>query len=427
MSEKKLYFARLSLLFADMAFFAIAMRVFFRRHENMAAPPFVLWGTVAAAGLLVNTLLFRKGKSVNASVFFTAVLGIFMGGALIVRISAGEYSFWMTIAGVIMGAGPVIHGAVLIHEKWDFRRQSLFLDGLVAAAAFLLLADYTDTFTGIRPYLIWTFFALAMSALMLMACRMPDAGPASFFRFGLFAALCFCAWIAGSSFQKAAVRIAGIAGYVSALLMRLIRTAGNWLAALLNRLISLIPLRQEEIVLQEAPQQNLDLPELFPDVQPPGMTVPAVLLCILAVLVCFLIWQRLRGRRWQPPSAFTSSDPGVRKEKKNGRLQSKLADLAARMAFFFRYLLNRNTPEGLLTYAENKMAGTENRRRKGETAPGFLRRISGMLDEDGARTAGNLAEVLENAYYNNRKAELPKGFERRYRKSLKGVKRDGSL
>ena len=65
------------------------------------------------------------------------------------------------------------------------------------------------------------------------------------------------------------------------------------------------------------------------------------------------------------------------------------------------------------------MAGTENRRKKGESAPGFLRRMSLVLDADGARCAYILADELEKMYYNNRKGSLPDGFAGIYKKVRK--------
>lgn len=419
MSEKKLYLARLSLLYTDIAFFAAVLPVFFRRHAHLEAPPFLLWAAVTAAGLLVNTLIRRRGGTLNATVFFTAALGAFMGAALVLRISEGKYSFWMTVTGFLLGAGPVIHGSVLAHENWNHHRQALFLDGLTAEVVFLLLAYCAGSFPGIRPYLIWTFCALALSALMLTACRMPDGGPASFVPACLFAALCLFACIAGRAFIPLSAGIVSIVRYVSAADAGLARAAGSLVLGFLNRLLALLPLPQEEIVLQEAQQPGMELPVSFSDAQIPGMQGMVLVTVCLAVLACFWIRRRLKGRRWQMPSAAMTQDPAARREKKRGWLRAHLAAFAGRLAFLFRYLMNRNTPEGLLTFTEKKMAGTEHRRRRGKSAPGFLRRVSERLDEGGARCANDLADELEKMYYNNKPGNLPDGFAGMYRRSLR--------
>ena len=113
----------------------------------------------------------------------------------------------------------------------------------------------------------------------------------------------------------------------------------------------------------------------------------------------------------------------VRKNHAWSALKGLFQTLWAAVLFEYQYRTHKNTPEGLLIYAER--LGRKHRlgRRKAESPGGYLRRLAEVSQEaEGNEKAENalreLAELLDRAYYGTR-PELTGERCREYRSALR--------
>ena len=88
-------------------------------------------------------------------------------------------------------------------------------------------------------------------------------------------------------------------------------------------------------------------------------------------------------------------------------------------AIFTLYPLRKGSAEGLLTFAERRLAKGSFARQSGESAPAFLRRAAA----GGADCFETLAAALERKYYAGSPAELSRGFAPVFRRSVRALKR----
>ena len=95
--------------------------------------------------------------------------------------------------------------------------------------------------------------------------------------------------------------------------------------------------------------------------------------------------------------------------------------LLEKLRFVFGYLLHRNTPDGLLTFAERRLARAGAGRAAGESAPGFLRRAAGLFPEADTACLEQLADCLERSYYGGSRERPEAGFAGRCRKALRRI------
>lgn len=158
-----------------------------------------------------------------------------------------------------------------------------------------------------------------------------------------------------------------------------------------------------------------------------GLVLPAWLwwtVCALVLAVCCgWILKQLKGvriRRLRQPGRQRDV---VRKNHAWSALKGLLKTLWAAGLFEYQYRTHKNTPEGLLIYAERLGRKRRLGRRKAESPGGYLRRLAEVSQEaEGNEKAENalreLAELLDRAYYGTR-PELTGERCREYRSALR--------
>ena len=165
------------------------------------------------------------------------------------------------------------------------------------------------------------------------------------------------------------------------------------------------------------------------------LVVGGIAAAVLLFLLLRLIYRALKGLRWNEAAFGKPSAGTVRTNRLKEALKALFNRIAAALSFELAYLRNRNTAEGLLTYAERSFAGPgkkELRRRTGESDAAFLRRIrsAGVRGEkfESSREPGEcfeaLASLLERRIYGNAAEEVSAEFCRSFRAALRDVLRN---
>ena len=423
MSETKLLCARCSLLLDDVLFCALAIRFFGGRRAEFPLPPFAVWMAGAVLGLLVNTLIRRKEGTVNASVFFTAALGTIMGIFINARMYPGDFSFWRTVCVFIAGAGPVIHSGILVHEKWKYDRQVLYLDGMIAASAALLLCEQLDSFPEAGRFLAWTVPALGINILVLILCRLQGTGVSAGIPLALLAACAGCAWAGSRYLQLFAKGTASAVLLIRDLFLRLLRGAANAVETFIKWLADLLPAAEQEMDLPDAAGGPGQMSYTLPEPAGPGPVLFILAAALVLLAVGIWVWRMYRGIRWHSRPVSGGAESAEQRNRIRGRRKNPLSALLEKLSFSFRYLRHRNSPEGLLTYTEKMMAEAGQPREKGESAPGFLRRCALLQDREGSEMVIRLADCLEQSYYRGMASASEPGFAGKYRKAVRGKER----
>ena len=399
MSEMRWLTTRVPLLLADLVFCALGILFFCGQRTGLPLPPFPVWAAAAGAGLLLNAWIHHKGGMQNTAVFFTAALCIGTGVWTVREMASEEFSVWMICMVFLMGASPVLHSALLAHGEVRKDRQVLYLDGLTAAAVFLLFCESGDTLPGVRVYLVWAFLAMALLMASLILSRAQTDGPGAGIPLLLLVLLGGCAWTGGLLLPHAAAAAVSLCRRISGLFLQLLQAVLHAGARFLAWLARILPLPASEMPLEELQPAAAAPAYETPANAGPDPRLLAVIACLLLLGAGVWVWRQLRGLRWQPLSG--NQVPPARDIRKSGRGRCRkwLADLWQRLLFTLRYLLHRHTPEGMLTRMERRAARAGSPRRKDESAPAFLRRLAADADEKTGRQLLQLAARLERTYY----------------------------
>lgn len=208
---------------------------------------------------------------------------------------------------------------------------------------------------------------------------------------GLLAAFLLSAlWLGSSALQR------GLGGLIHGA-GRLLSAIGGALSAALNWLFSLFPTPEfepTEMGGTPAPEASGTEWEALP--LPPEWVIPgAVLLLALAgLLAALFLLRKLRfgkGAVRRKPSRAA-----VKKPKKRPSLR-------ARLRFRLLALVRRDTPQGLLVYAERQGARKKMPRKAGETHRDYLLRLGASSEalqtEEARRLLGQLSRALDFHYY----------------------------
>lgn len=349
------------------------------------------------------TMLLQKPRSVS---FLTGVTGVLFAAVLAVFLLASQTSLkfgyiFVLAVGAGMAAGIPLNYAInrpLIHK------HLMRLDVLILILAVLLLCREA---LGIDKATVWLVTAvLFMDAAAAVGLRMTEGGTGdtqNAFKAVLVAlggALGLAALTGGLVAVFSRSSGATVAFFHS--IGSFFRAIGTGLERFFVWLVSLITVKDDygELPLEEMGslaefEQTAVQSELNFD-----PTILGILLCaLLAAAIVFLLFY-LRKKTVVRGTKATAPPSNTVTRRKGGTFGHWWARLKAAFLFRWTVFIHRNTPGGVLLYAEQHARRHHIPRQTGESMRQFLTRMdkSGGLDP--------LAAALEQEYYGGRERTL---------------------
>lgn len=349
-----------------------------------------------AACSVIFTLILRKPRSVPV---LTVVTGILFAAVLAVFILASKtpmkfgYVFVLAV-GAGMAAGIPLNYAI---NRPLMHKHLMRLDVLILALAGLMLCrEALGIDVGTVALVVAVLF---MDAAAAVGLRMTEGGTGDT-RNAFKAVLVALGGAVGlAALIGALAALFSRSGTVTATVFRSIgaffRSIGKGIEAVFRWLSGLISVRRDygQLTLEEvgtipAVEQMEARPELNFD-----PTVLGILLCVLlaAAVVFLLIYLRKKTVVRGTKSVAAPSNTVTR--RKGGAFETWWERLKAAIRFRWTAFVHRNTPGGVLVYAERRARKRRVPRQKGESMRQFLQRVdkSGGLEP--------LANALEQEYY----------------------------
>lgn len=349
-----------------------------------------------AACSVIFTLILRKPRSVPV---LTVVTGILFAAVLAVFILASKtpmkfgYVFVLAV-GAGMAAGIPLNYAI---NRPLMHKHLMRLDVLILALAGLMLCrEALGIDVGTVALVVAVLF---MDAAAAVGLRMTEGGTGDT-RNAFKAVLVALGGAVGlAALIGALAALFSRSGTVTATVFRSIgaffRSIGKGIEAVFRWLSGLISVRRDygQLTLEEvgtipAVEQMEARPELNFD-----PTVLGILLCVLlaAAVVFLLIYLRKKTVVRGTKSIAAPSNTVTR--RKGGAFETWWERLKAAIRFRWTAFVHRNTPGGVLVYAERRARKRRVPRQKGESMRQFLQRVdkSGGLEP--------LANALEQEYY----------------------------
>ena len=349
-----------------------------------------------AACSVIFTLILRKPRSVPV---LTVVTGILFAAVLAVFILASKtpmkfgYVFVLAV-GAGMAAGIPLNYAI---NRPLMHKHLMRLDVLILALAGLMLCrEALGIDVGTVALVVAVLF---MDAAAAVGLRMTEGGTGDT-RNAFKAVLVALGGAVGlAALIGALAALFSRSGTVTATVFRSIgaffRSIGKGIEAVFRWLSGLISVRRDygQLTLEEvgtipAVEQMEARPELNFD-----PTVLGILLCVLlaAAVVFLLIYLRKKTVVRGTKSVAAPSNTVTR--RKGGAFETWWERLKAAIRFRWTAFVHRNTPGGVLVYAERRARKRRVPRQKGESMRQFLQRVdkSGGLEP--------LTNALEQEYY----------------------------
>lgn len=349
-----------------------------------------------AACSVIFTLILRKPRSVPV---LTVVTGILFAAVLAVFILASKtpmkfgYVFVLAV-GAGMAAGIPLNYAI---NRPLMHKHLMRLDVLILALAGLMLCrEALGIDVGTVALVVAVLF---MDAAAAVGLRMTEGGTGDT-RNAFKAVLVALGGAVGlAALIGALAALFSRSGTVTATVFRSIgaffRSIGKGIEAVFRWLSGLISVRRDygQLTLEEvgtipAVEQMEARPELNFD-----PTVLGILLCVLlaAAVVFLLIYLRKKTVVRGTKSVAAPSNTVTR--RKGGAFETWWERLKAAIRFRWTAFVHRDTPGGVLVYAERRARKRRVPRQKGESMRQFLQRVdkSGGLEP--------LANALEQEYY----------------------------
>lgn len=376
----------------------------------------------AVLSSVVFSLLLRKPRSFSmlaamSGVLFAAELAVF----ILVSVTPMTFGYVFVLAvGAGMAVGCPLNYAV---NRPLMHKHLMRLDILILVmAALLLCREALDIDVGTVALMVAVLF---MDAAAAVGLRMTEGGAENTqnaFKailvalggfLGLSAVIGVLVGIFSRSGAVTGAVIRGI-GTVLRAIGRGVEAFFQWLAGLVKVDDTTEALRLEEmpsLAEIEGAKQQAEL-----NLDPVVLAVIAGVLVLAAVIVLVLYLRKKTFVRGTKTSVSTSNTV-VRREK--GSLALFWDKLKAALRFRWTAFVKRNTPGGVLVYAQRLARRHHASRESGESMRGFLRR----LDESGG--LDSLADALDREYYGGRSQTMTARSCRETRRYIRKVVRHG--
>ena len=428
MRDLKLSFAQFSMLLADMCIGGFAY-IMFCWQDGCGAPAFGLWAAGIAAAFAVNILMRQRRAAVNAAVAVNVLMSAGLAGLLLLRLAAaGAPEFARCAVFAAFAVFTVFHSYVLAGQGWNYNQQILYMDGMAACAAFLIMVDSAGTFGDLSSYISWTLIALIFSVLSITMQRMRSLRGSGIWLLAAAAALAAGILAAGPRLTAGAKAAADAALWCLKQLWTGVRAVLSLLGRFIFWLLSFIKTPDSDVMMPDE-IQSVETPAYeLEDLSGPDPVIFAVIGALLLGFIAWRVYSALRGKKLNAMPAFLAEAEGTVRGGEKGRLARVFGALLERLRFALAYLACRNSAEGLLTYAERSF-----KRLPGESAHSFLRRIGASAGSSGpaagpafAQSFETLAAALEGRYYGGSAPVLPAGFARGFRRDVLAAARSSS-
>lgn len=345
---------------------------------------------------VIFSLLLRKPRGVP---LLTVVTGVLFAVVLAVFILASKtpmkfgYVFVLAV-GAGMAAGIPLNYAI---NRPLMHKHLMRLDGLILALTGLLLCHKV---LGIDVGTVALVVAvLFMDAAAAVGLRMTEGGTGDTQNAFKAVLVALGGAVGLAALIGALVALFSRSGTVTGTVLRSIgaffRTIGKGLEAVFRWLSGLISVKRDygQLTLEEPGtipemEQMAARPELNFD-----PAILGILLCVLlaAAVVFLLIYLRKKTVVRGTKSVAASSHTVIR--RKSGTFGAWWERLKAAIRFRWTVFVHRNTPGGVLVYAERRARKRRVPRQKGESMRQFLQR----MDKSGGLEP--LANALEQEYY----------------------------
>ena len=345
---------------------------------------------------VIFTMLLRKPRSVPV---LTVVTGVLFAAVLAVFILASEtpmkfgYVFVLSV-GAGMAAGIPLNYAI---NRPLMHKHLMRLDALILALAGLMLCrEVLGIDMGTVALVVAVLF---MDAAAAVGLRMTEGGTGDTQNAFKAVLVALGGAVGLAALIGALVALFSRSGTVTGTVLRSIgaffRVIGRALESVFRWFAGLVKVKDDygQLHLEEMGS----IPELEQMAARPELNfdpaILGILLCVLlaAAVVFLLIYLRKKTVIRGTKSVAVPSDTVVR--RKGGAFGTWWERLKAAIRFRWTAFVHRNTPGGVLVYAERKARNRRTPRRKGESMRQFLRR----MDKSGGLEP--LANALEQEYY----------------------------
>lgn len=421
MKDRAGFFAGCADALTEMCFYYIVAGIFImsRRGWGLHLGWLLLCTAVCA---VIFSLVLRRSRGVGV---LTAVTGVLFAAVLAVFILASEtpmkfgYVFVLAVgAGMAVGCPlnytlnrPVVH------------KHLARLDVLILALAVLLLCREVlgiDAGTVVLMVLI-----LFMDAAGAVGLRMTEGGTENSHNAFKASMVALGGAVGLSLLVGLLVVIFSRSGEVTGAVLKGIgtffRSIGRaferfflWLSSLIRVEDDYGVLPMEEIGSVAEIEQLGTMPEASFN---PTVLAVAGGVVILAAIVLVLLYLRKKTFVRGTKSTGLASNTVVR--RKGGTLEKMWEKLKAAIRFRWTAFLHRDTPGGVLVYAERKARRHHAPRERGESMRQFLRRM------DGSGGLDPLADALEKEYYGGQGQAMSARVCRETRKYIRKVVQHG--
>ncbi|WP_434309136.1 hypothetical protein [Hominifimenecus sp. rT4P-3] len=429
MSQKQKMGIQLAMLLADVVLMGSVLAIYTLRQTDEMRLYLFPWWMVLAAGWILNRIFTVKKAPVNLALAvdgILTVLFIFAGQNLL---SLGQESFGSRILLGGLLAGSFIHSASMPMSEPRQNQLVLYLDGLVACLAILMVLNRVGSLKGIEGLL--TFGGLSAGGLLLALISSRIRTPGIERLEGKKGQ----GWMVLGAILAVAVAVAFFAGtHLSAIssgivfcvtlavdgIWAVLCFIGRGVQNFLLWLASLFPSSDGEIFLPE-PETGAAMEAAEAVDSGSGM-----LLGIMAALwiAAALVWlmRQLRGKRLTGFSKEgAGSQTGRERIKKRpwGWFRRKWRELY----FWCQYLGHKRTPAGILVLAEHQGKKAGIGRAESESGPAYLRRLAASGADSSFWCLREAADALEKTFYGAKEPTLEPTMISACRKALKGLKK----
>ena len=360
------------------ALLSTANRIFLRRNRTL---PSVVVLNAVGFGVLVTALLFGIGRGAGlATVFFTVVFSL------------------VSVAGISHRALRPTTLQQLINK----------LDIFLMCAAFYVLITARGGFPSWYPLFLFCVLALDMGALAFLRAHGGDGfvrcasrlegGLVFVASYGLVGALMLLSAFLFSTGAR------DVAGCLAATVVTALRALWQAVLFLFGVLVSLLPAEEFDMsgdwAMQGGAMEGPPISEAL-ELDPSRLIVLAVI--IAALIFAALIWLvfRLRRKRLGYVSEVHRA-PSIRASKVRGALRRSFASFRAAVLLRLKAWYYRNTPPGVLLYAERWGRRHGLARVRGETQRAYLTRLANAPDISDEALPGmllQLAGALDERYF----------------------------
>lgn len=404
------------------------------------------WVIFLLIHFLACDLCAGRGISFNLYVVMQAAV-IGAGAAWVVKGSycaPGFDAFPYLLAGCVAVAG--IHGATIAYRLPAANGILRYVDGLIVMLAFYLYAVFDTGQTADGGAVLLSLAAIVVDLAAVNQIRTREEGVSVIRGSGTGSRvmmagiasviLILTGWMAGAAsgrIHSAVDLFLYLAGKIAAVLAMIYHGIGYVLSKLFWLLGLLFPDTLDYVQEDVAVKVGEEAAEV---VQEAGKNLPAwvlaVLLAAAAILAVVWVFHHFRHTKLKRRTEKKTDKKVVRTSHLLPALRQVFARLADLAGFEMRYRKNRDTPEGLLIFAQRVGLRGRSGRRKDESPGEYMRRIGGILKErEDAGTEGGgsgrvtqigrLAEMLDEIYYGGRTVSLSREDCREYRNIIEGI------